>query len=161
MKIVKWIDEKLEEVFLIAILAAMVVLIFTQIVMRYVFSNSLTWSEELARYMFLWIIWVGASYATKKKSHIAIAALTSRLPKMAQNLLAILVYLIWLGFCLFLVIKGGELTDKIFTMQQESAALRIPMGFAYASVPVGSGLMMIRLLQNGYQTLRNKNKEVA
>jgi len=159
MKVLKYIDNKFEEILLLVLLIAMVVLIFLQVIMRYVFSNSLSWSEELARYMFLWLIWVGASYATKTKSHIAIDAVKSRLPKIPQQILTVLVFVIWLGFALFLCIEGFELTEKIFGMGQKSTALQLPMGFAYASVPVGSGLMVIRLIQNGYLALRDRKKK--
>ena len=62
-KILSLIEEKLEEYFLVISMIAMVVIIFLQVVMRYVFNNSLTWSEEIARYIFLWQIWIGVSYA--------------------------------------------------------------------------------------------------
>ena len=60
----KWFDNA-EEYLLVGSLAFNVVLVFFQVVMRYVFQNSLSWSEELARYIFLWQTWVGASYAVE------------------------------------------------------------------------------------------------
>ena len=62
----------MEEYLLVYSLMLSVGLVFIQVVMRYVFSNSLSWSEELARYLFLWQIWVGASYAVKEHRHLRI-----------------------------------------------------------------------------------------
>ena len=59
------IADKLEEYFLVFCLGFMVLLVFVQVVMRYIFQNSLSWSEELARYLFLWLSWIGASYAVR------------------------------------------------------------------------------------------------
>ena len=55
-----------EEYFVVWTMAIMTILVFIQVVMRYVFSNSLSWSEELARFIFLWVSWIGASYAVKE-----------------------------------------------------------------------------------------------
>ncbi|HRV99007.1 MAG TPA: TRAP transporter small permease, partial [Aminobacteriaceae bacterium] len=67
--------DRVEEVFLVGSLAFNVVLIFIQVVMRYVFQNSLSWSEELARYIFLWQTWVGASYAVRMRRHFRVEML--------------------------------------------------------------------------------------
>ena len=65
----KRITDHLEEYILIGSLFVSVALVFVQIVMRYAFKNSIFWSEELVRYIFLWQIWLGASYATKENKH--------------------------------------------------------------------------------------------
>ena len=67
----KFIDN-FEEYFCVWSLAIMTVLVFIQVIMRYVFQNSLSWSEELARYIFLWLSWIGASYAVKERSHFRV-----------------------------------------------------------------------------------------
>ena len=53
----KYVWEHLEEFFIIPLMFAMSIIIFIQVIMRYVFQNSLTWSEELARYMFVWLVY--------------------------------------------------------------------------------------------------------
>ena len=154
MKILKILDEKLEEYFLVVLLFIMVVLIFAQIVMRYVFSNSLSWSEELSRYLFLWITWVGSSYGVKKKSHVAITVLEKKMPGAGKVVLTVIISLIWLCFALFLSIKGFELFNKIAEMDVRSPSMQMPMKFAYASVPVGATLMTLRLIQNFIEYFR-------
>lgn len=160
MKALKWLDEKLEESFLVASLIATVIIIFLQVVMRYVFKSSLSWSEELARYIFLYQIWVGASYAVKRSSHLRIEILKSKFSPRNQLVFDSFAMLIWLVFVVFLASKSFELTSMIFKRGQLSPAMRIPMGYAYASVPIGSGLMSLRIVQQIYYNIK-KIKDIA
>lgn len=150
MKIIKLLDEKLEEYFLAVTLTVSVILIFIQVIMRYVFSNSLSWTEELARYLFLWQIWVGAAYAVKKDKHLKADIVRPLIPKDKHYYLDLVATIIWIGFSIFLTYKSSDLVSKINQMRQVSAALRMPMKYAYISIPVGCGLMAIRLIQKTY-----------
>ncbi len=136
-----------EEYLLVYSLVFTVFLIFFQIIMRYVFHSSLSWSEELARYVFLWQIWLGASYAVKQQRHLRIEAFKNMLPKKAQKYAEMATLLIWFGFSIFLAYKGSELVLILVKRGQVSPAMRIPMAYAYASVPVGCSLMAIRLIE--------------
>ncbi|MGM0397099.1 MAG: TRAP transporter small permease [Bacillota bacterium] len=145
---IRWLDKYFEEAVLVSSLVVTVSLIFMQVIMRYVFSNSLSWSEELARYIFLYQIWLGASYATKKNAHLRIEILKSKFYGRKKTYFETIVLLIWLAFTVFLTLESFNLTRMIFIRGQLSPALRMPMGFAYASVPIGAGLMSLRLVQN-------------
>ena len=157
----KKIWEHFEEYLLVWSLMFSVALIFLQVVMRYVFINSLSWSEELARYLFLWQIWLGASFAVKKHRHLRIELFVDKLKGRKKQLFELAVLLIWFGFSLFLAIKGSELTIMLFKRGQVSPAMQIPMGYAYASVPVGCGLMAIRLLEEMAALFKTTREEVA
>lgn len=65
MKILKWLDNYLELTVSVFLMSLMTVLIFLQVIMRYVMHNSLSWSEELARYTFVWLIYIAISYGSK------------------------------------------------------------------------------------------------
>lgn len=158
MKLIKFLNDKFEEIVLVGMLSIMVILVFLQVVMRYVFESSLTWSEEVSRFFFLWIIWLGAAYATKENTHISIDFITSRLPKNVKEKVVILKYVIWMAFAIFLAYISWKLTFLIFERGQLSAALRIPMGFGYASIPCGITLMIIRLLQNFHKNIKKKGR---
>jgi len=138
---------RLEEILLVFSLAFTVGLIFIQILMRYVFQNSLSWSEELARYLFLWQIWLGASFAVKEHAHLRIEALIDNVSPRARRAMAFCALLAWFAFSLFLAVKGSELALLLLKRGQVSPAMRMPMAYAYASVPVGSTLMAIRLVE--------------
>lgn len=160
MKTIKWLDEKFEESILIISLIITVILIFIQVIMRYVFKNSLSWSEELARYIFLYQIWIGASYAVKRASHLRIEIIKARLTPRNKIVFDTFALLIWLSFSIFLASKSFVLTAIIFQRGQLSPAMRISMGYAYASVPIGSGLMSLRLAQQIYYNIRKLQKTV-
>ena len=66
MKIVKWLDRHIEEVLLIVLSTVMLGIIGVQIFMRFILGSSLGWSEELARYCFIWLVFIGVSYGVKK-----------------------------------------------------------------------------------------------
>ena len=143
----KKILDKAEEYFLVYSLAFSVLLVFAQVVMRYVFQNSLSWSEELARYLFLWISWVGASFAVCERSHFRVEILPNMLCGRRRDYFELCVFAAWFAFCIFLTWQGGKATYFVWKRHQVSAALQIPIAFAYASVPVGAGLMSIRVWQ--------------
>lgn len=139
--------DHLEEYILVYSMMFSVTLVFLQVIMRYVFSSSLSWSEELARYLFLWQIWLGASYAVKERKHLRIEAVQSMIKSASGKIRFELVALfLWLVFSIFMVYKGGELVKLLFIRGQVSPAMRVPMAYAYASVPVGCLLMSIRLI---------------
>lgn len=159
-KILSLIEEKFEEYFLVISMIAMVVIIFLQVVMRYVFNNSLTWSEEIARYIFLWQIWIGVSYAVKRSKHIRVTIMVDLLKnarvKKAMELLATL---IWLAFGIFLFYRAGIVMTKVHASGQLSPATFIPMWIPYASVFFGVGLMLLRLLQKMYHDIKTPANE--
>ncbi|MCI8645467.1 MAG: TRAP transporter small permease [Firmicutes bacterium] len=148
MKILRFIDDKLEEILGIVGLAVMVVLIFLQVICRYVLHAALPWSEEIARFLFLWVIWLGASHATKERKHIRLDVVTSRLKGMTRTIIQGLAYVIWLLFMCILSILSLQLTLNIFNLNQVSTAAGVPMWIAYASVTVGAILCVFRLIQN-------------
>jgi TRAP-type C4-dicarboxylate transport system permease small subunit len=159
VKIIRFLDEKFEEYFLIITLIATVSIIFLQVVMRYVFESSLSWSEELARYIFLWQIWVGASYAVKKSKHIKVDIIKNFFPAKVQTTMEYISLLLWIGLSIFLTFRSAELTQFIFNRGQVSPAMRIPMGYAYASVPVGCALMTFRLFQVLFNNLKHASRK--
>ena len=85
MKVLRFLDDHLEEYLLIGSFFITVTVIFIQVVARYVFNNSLTWSEEFARYIFVWQIWLGASYAAKINKHINITVAREKMPQRIRS----------------------------------------------------------------------------
>lgn len=73
------IFNRIEYYFLVFALAVMVAVIFTQVVMRFVFNNSLSWSEEFARYLFVWFSWMGVSAGVKDNDHLKVDILAAAL----------------------------------------------------------------------------------
>lgn len=138
--------DELEEKLLVFSLLFALGLVFVQIIMRYIFNNSLSWSEELARYIFIWQIWLGVSFAQRSGSHIKISLLTDRLPTGGQNFCLLLSTTIWLAFCLFLVKYGFELCGIMSSRHTLSPALRLPLYLVYLTLPVSQLALSVRLV---------------
>jgi TRAP-type C4-dicarboxylate transport system permease small subunit len=150
-----------EEILLVAFIATTVILIFVQVVMRYVFNHSLAWTEELARYLFIWESWIGISIGAKRGKHIKIELLTNVMKGKPLAFVLTLADLFTLFFIVVLIYYGAELTDKVLAMTTRSSALRIPMWMIYASLPVGCGFMGIRVISDIIVRLRPRGGEIA
>ena len=97
----KWLDENLERYILFLLSAIMVVVIFIQVFMRYVMSNSLSWSEELARYCFIWLIYIGISYAVKHHRHIKVDAALLLFKDKTKIYFSLISNFLFLIFCVY------------------------------------------------------------
>ena len=155
MKVLAFLDARLEEIIVVAALFSMFVILSMQIFMRYVMQNSLTWSEELARYIFILFVNVGISFGIKTKRHIRVEAFTSKLPQKAQVVVRIFSDVAFLVFALVVIYYGFITSSRIFTFNQISPALRLPMGFVYITLPISYIMVAIRLLQNIAGPLRD------
>lgn len=160
MKVLKFIDEQFEKWFLIVSLIVMVLVTFMQIVLRW-FNAATVWAEEFSRYVMLYQVWVGASYAVHEDAHIRITALIGKLSGGRRRGMDLVVLTLWLLFALWLMVEGCVLVGKIAAMGQVSSAMRIPMTIPYASVPIGGAIMTVRLVQKIVECLRNTQEEEA
>ncbi|MGR5503187.1 TRAP transporter small permease [Vibrio sp. DNB22_10_4] len=156
MKIIlETINERIEEWVITLLLANIVILIFVQVCMRYVFNSSLSWSEELVTWSFIWFIWVGVSYGFKTRKHICVTAFVDLLPQRAKVILNILVSVIILWFMLHILHLGIKQMTSPFISRQLSVVLYYPftdtqvsMKWLYASLPFGALLSSYRIAQN-------------
>lgn len=139
--------DHLEEYLLVPLLAFSATVIFIQVIMRYVFQNSLSWSEELVRFLYIWEIWLGVSYATKRCSQLRISIIVDHLPKKIHWFIEAIVMVLWFAFGVFLIVVGFDMCARVAELGQHSTALRVPMQYVYLGIPVGALLMNIRLLE--------------
>ncbi|MFC0558820.1 TRAP transporter small permease [Halalkalibacter alkalisediminis] len=154
MKVLRWLDKHIEEVFLVVFSVVMVTAIFMQVFMRYVLGSSLAWSEELARYCFIWLVYVGISYGVKKQRHIKVDVILILLKDKWKVVLNIIANLIFLGFAVFVIIYGYSIASRLLAFGQTSPALQLPMGLVYLATPIGMGLTAFRLIQQLIQLIR-------
>jgi len=127
---------------LLSMLIAAVV--FLQVVFRYVLQQPLYWSEELPRYLLIWMSFLAAALAQKNEAHINITLAVTPLPTVVQRGIRLLANLVILGF-LGVLVYSGSLVTRI-TAAHRSTALQIPMAVVYAALPVGAALMMLYLV---------------
>jgi C4-dicarboxylate transporter, DctQ subunit len=136
--------DKAEEYVLIGSLVLTATLVFIQVIMRYVFNASLSWSEELTRYIFIWQIWLGASIGLRDKKHIRVEVIQSVLKPNMALLMDILANLIWMAACTYFVYNGFQLVFDLIQKNSVSTALRIPLWTVYAALPVSCFVIVIR-----------------
>lgn len=148
MGLLRKIDKHLEEYLLSVILSTTVILITVQVFMRYVMHASPSWTEELARYLFIWMVYIGISYGVKMQRHIKVDAILLILPHKAQKLLLILSNVLFIVFCVFIIYQGTAVAMNLLSFGQTSPALSVPMGYIYMASPIGFSLAIIRLVQN-------------
>ena len=148
MKAFQWLDEYLEAGLAALLLAAIVTLITVQVFMRYVMQSSLSWSEELTLWIFVWFIWLATSYAFKRRAHVQVAVLNQMLSTKGQLILSIFTQLLIVGFFTVLVYQCLILINMPFVAKQRSVVLGMPIQYFYASAPFGATLSLWRLLQN-------------
>ncbi|GGD15649.1 C4-dicarboxylate ABC transporter [Pontibacillus chungwhensis BH030062] len=153
MRLLKLIDQRLEEALLVVFSSVMVSVIFLQVVMRLA-GNSLSWSEELGRYCFIWLVYIGISYGVKKQRHLKVDVMLLVLKDKGKLILSILSNLLFLVFAIIVMKYGSAIAMKLLSFGQQSPALHIPMGLVYLSAPIGMGLAAIRLLQNIYKQFK-------
>ena len=145
MKKVWKIIDLIEERFMAFSLLLTVILVFLQVCMR-AFGNSLPWSEELARYIFIWQCWLGVSFAEKDGKHIRIELLFNKLSPKGQKALDIIQILITSGIVIFLIVYGGYMVSFMTAQGTTSSILRVPLSLIYLSMPVSCALYLVRII---------------
>ncbi len=135
-----------EDFILKYVVVVMTLAIFLQVIMRYVFNNSLSWTEEFATFCFMWLTWLGASNGVKKKSHIRILLLVEKLKGKYFHFAMMAIDVVWLLFTFYLVKYGLAMVKMSYLNKRISAALELPMYVMYTAVVVGGVLMFIGLL---------------
>ena len=129
---------------LILIISVMTLVVFLQVVFRYALGRPLDWSEEMARYLFVWLSVLGAALGVQKGGHFGLDFFQRMLPGPGKRFLRILVHFLMGVVVLVILFQGITLVQM--TRLQESPAMSISMAWAYASLPVGAGLMAVHLL---------------
>jgi len=128
--------------FLVFLMGLMTVDVLWGVFTRYAMSNQASWSEELARFLLIWIGILGAAYASGQRMHLSIDLLKPKLKPAGQKRLSIIIHLLVLIFAISILLIGGmRLIYVTQTLGQTSAALRFPMAAVYAVVPIAGVLI--------------------
>ncbi len=151
---------RFEEYFLVGTLVLMVVLIFGQVIGRYIFHSSPSWTEELARYIHIFQVWIGAGYAVKLREHIKIEVFVNLLYGTPRKIVEMISLIIWFILALFLAYFGTILVLDSINYGQVSPAIQIPIWVPYLALPLGGASMVIRLIQQMIEIYKNDYPKV-
>jgi TRAP-type C4-dicarboxylate transport system permease small subunit len=134
---------------LIVILGIMVLNVTWQVVSRYVFQSPSSFTDELSRYMLIWLGMLGAAYVAGKNEHLAIDILPQKLTGVAKKRLMIFIHLVIIAFVLpVMIMGGGNLVYITFVLEQKSATLQVPLAFIYAIIPFSGILVLYYQISN-------------
>ena len=147
----------LEEYFAVTSLLIASLLVFVQVVLRYMFNISLVWSEEVARYVIIWFILVGSSIAVREKAHATVDAVVILLPPVGKRIFSILANLTGIIFCVILIWSGSITVSTVIEYGNVTPAVGIPMAIPYLAIPVGGALMLFRFIQLLVKDFKNFN----
>lgn len=139
--------DKFEDTSVTILYSVMVVVVFLQVFFRFVVRSSLPWSEEVARYVMAYAIFIGAAIAAKEGAHIGILAVVNKFPKSAEKYTKTFAMLVSFFFSIILIYLAFLIVQFLINTGQRSPALRIPMWLAYLSVLLGAVMMSIRFFQ--------------
>jgi TRAP-type C4-dicarboxylate transport system permease small subunit len=128
---------------IIGMMAAMVAMVFANVVSRYIWNYSFIWAEELSQYLMVWITFLGAGLALREGRHVAVELLQDRLPIKTKRSVRHLVAALIILFLLALVILGFQFA--IFAWEQETPVMNIPLGIPYLAVPLGALLLLAHI----------------
>ena len=129
---------------LIVILAAMSLIIFVNVISRYIEGEALPWAEEVARHLMIWLTFLGAGPVLRYGGHLAVENLQDSLPRRLAITMRLIVALLLLCFFGFMIWYGLIYVSR--TQYQTTAATQISFGYIYAAMPIGGLLLILHFL---------------
>lgn len=149
MKLLKLLDEHIEEWILIISYIIMLLIASAQIFFRYVINFSISWSQDLITYFLIWTVFIGISLAVKKRRHIKIELAFVLFSEQAQYYLKILSNIIFMFFCALYSYFGIlKVNNLIFINPQVSESTGLSMWMIQIAIPVGLLLSLYRLIED-------------
>jgi C4-dicarboxylate transporter DctQ subunit len=139
----------LEEGIIALLFAAMTIVTFAQVVARYVFNSGMVWALELTTYLFAWLVLFGMSYGVKVSAHLGVDAFVRLFGPGPRRIFGLLAVAAGLIYGAILLIGSWEYVGKLYKIGIESEDLPIPQWVPMAILPIGVGLLMLRLGQVG------------
>ena len=128
----------------IACLTGMVLVVGANVALRFSTNHSLSWSDESARYLMIWMAFLGAGLAFRQGGHVAITNLHDVMSTRMQRILRAVIVLVLLFFFAFMVKVGWDYMQR--AQYQMTPAMRLSFRYVYAAMPVGFSLLIVHLL---------------
>ena len=149
---------ELEEGLIALLFAAMTLVTFSQVVARYVFNTGVVWALELTVYLFAWLVLFGMSYGVKVHAHLGVDAFVKLFASRTQRVFGLLVVAAGLVYGGILLTGSWQYVWKLFKIGIESEDLPIPQWVPMTILPIGTALLMFRLIQVGVRIWRGEQQ---
>jgi len=144
------------KLFIFALLSSLVLLVFTQIVLRYLFNSGIAWAEEVSRYLFVYVVFLGIAIGIHEKSHIALEILT----KVVEKYTILFKIIVWIAEIIFfgLILIYG-IIFAVSSYGYISSLTKIRMCWVYMIVPISGGLSLLFVISDILINLNQKKGE--
>lgn len=151
--------EKFEKAVSCVCVIVMAILVFVNVIARYVFNRSLAFSDEMSTYLFVLMSFMGTAIAARRGAHLGLSILTDKVSPKTRMYINIFTYLISGLFCLLIVIFGVQMVISQYQLGQETAAMQWPEWIYGSFVPIGAAFAMVAFFQSIPQIIRNAKQE--
>ena len=150
--------EKLEKFVACACVSVMAVLVFANVIARFIFNSPLAVADEMSCYLFVLMSFMGTAIAARKKAHLGLTIVTDKLSPSVAKKVQVLMYIIAAIFCLLIIIFGVEMVMSQYSLGQETATMQWPEWIYGLFVPIGAAFAMIAFLSVAVETARTKEE---
>lgn len=128
-------------------MAAGTLLLFTNVVLRYLFESGITWVLEAVQYIFAWVVLVGAAHGVKAGIHLGIDILVEKFSRETQRIIGLVAAALSLLFVGTVFVLSIQYTVKVYSWGDLSLDLQIPQWIPYLAIPIGLFLMLYHLIR--------------
>lgn len=159
--IVKHLDKNIEKYIIVVSYSGMAIIIFTEVIRRFLFKEQAAWSTTIPILLFLWLTWFGASYNIKVRGHLALSEIRARLPYNMQFACFMLDAVAWIVFAIIVVYFS---IDQVYLSYDNFAIVEgtddVMQWWFYMATPLAWSLIIIRVLQKMFEDIMIfKNKQ--
>ncbi|HZZ95277.1 MAG TPA: TRAP transporter small permease [Usitatibacter sp.] len=152
---IDWVDRNVEYVLNVLFYGYIIVIIFTEVVARYVLHSSIVWAEETAIYAFIWMSYLSTARLVRSRAHLAFTLFRDAMPRLPQLLCLLLADACLATVAVVVVLyMWAPLMDSV-SYRQTMQGANLPIWIATAAVPVGWLVVLVRVLQRAWDAIRN------
>ena len=151
------IIEKFEKIVACLSVSVMAILVFVNVIARFVFNSPLAVADEMSCYLFVLMSFMGTAIAARRKAHLGLTILTDKLSPKAAKIMMTIMYAIATLFCLLTVIFGVQMVISQYQMGQQTATMQWPEWIYGLFVPVGAAFAMVAFLDVTIKTAKGDN----
>lgn len=156
MRVIKFFFVDVVEFVLVCLMVALCTVIFVGVYTRYVMGEAVPWSDEVARYLFIWLSFLGAAVAVRRRAHYVVPLIVDRFGKRAKFATGLLCWVIVMGFSVFLTIQGIKVMEGVSV--QVSPALELTLSWVFLAVPVNGVLSFLYASVHLWQAIQAEEK---
>ena len=148
--------EKFEKFVACASVSGMAILVFVNVIARFIFNSPLAVADEMSCYLFILMSFMGTAIAARRKAHLGLTIVTDKLSPSAARKVQVLMYLIAAVFCLLIVVFGIEMVMSQYALGQETATMQWPEWIYGLFVPVGAAFALLAFLSVAVKTAKGE-----